>query len=80
MRKANSENLVWNAAEVAKVMARRGIPHREELARRIKKPATSVRRSLNEAWEGEITGPILVALCRELQVPAHKLIRDPRHY
>lgn len=61
-------------------MARNGIAHREALAKRIRKPATSVRRSMNDAWEGEITGPILVAVCRELNVPAHKLIRDPRHY
>lgn len=80
MSSKRPESLLWNAPELAKAMVRNGIPHREALARRIQKPATSVRRSINEQWEGEITGPILVAVCRELNVPAHKLIRDPRQY
>lgn len=59
-------------------MARMGIPHREALAKRIQKPATSIRRSFDEDWEGEATGPIVVAIARGLQVPLQKLLRDPR--
>lgn len=80
MSSKRPESLLWNPTELAKTMARNGIRHREDLARRIQKPATSVRRSINDQWEGEATGPILVAVCRELNVPPHKLIRDPRQY
>ena len=59
-------------------MARKRIHHREELARRIRRPPNSVRRSFDEHWEGEATGPIVVAIARELQVDSRKLIRDPR--
>lgn len=78
MPNSRTENLLWDAAKVAKVMARKGIPHREELARRIQKPATTVRRSFNDQWEGESTGPIVTALSRSLGVDGRMLLRDPR--
>lgn len=78
MPSRRAESLRWNAAEIAKIMARKGIPHREALAREIKQPATTVRRSFNEDWDGEATGPIVVALARTFRAPLHKLLRDPR--
>lgn len=80
MSSKRSESLLWNATELAKTMARNGIPDRETLARRIKKPPTTVRRSISKQWDGEATGPILVAVSRELNVPPHKLYLDPRHH
>ena len=61
-------------------MARKHIPHREALAKKINKPATSVRRSFDEEWEGEATAPIVVAISRTFGVDGRKLIRDPRYY
>jgi hypothetical protein len=75
-----SDTLRWNAPEIAKIMARKHIPHREALAKEIGKPATSVRRSFDEDWEGDATAPLMIAISRTFWVPFHKLIRDPRHY
>lgn len=75
-----SDSFRWNGPEVAKIMARKHIPHREALAKRIDKPATSVRRSFNEEWEGEATGPLAVAIARSLGIDSRKLIRDPRYH
>lgn len=74
------DSLRWNAPEVAKIMARKRIPDREALAKKIGKPGNTVRRSFTEDWEGEATGPLVVAVSRTLGVPFHKLIRDPRYY
>ena len=70
----------WNGLQVAKVVACKHIPHREALAKKINKSAATVRRSFNEEWEGEATGPILVAICRTPNVPFRKLLRDPRYH
>jgi hypothetical protein len=56
------------------------IPHREGLARYIGKSPTTVRRSFDEDWEGEATGPLVVAVSRTLGIPIEKLLRDPRRY
>lgn len=78
MPSSRADSLRWNAPEVAKLMARKHIPHREELARRIRRPANSVRRSFDDRWDGEATGPLVVAIARELKVDSRKLIHDPR--
>lgn len=80
MPSTSSDNLRWNGPEVAKTMARKGIQHREALARKISKPPQTVRRSFDEDWEGDATGPLVVAITRTFGVPFHKLLRDPRYY
>lgn len=80
MVRGMSRSLQWNASEIAKLMASRHIRKREAAARKLGLPATTLRRSFDENWEGESTGPILVALCRAFDVPVQRLVRDPRRH
>jgi len=73
------DKLAWDAASVARLMNSKEIPHRAALARVIGHPQSSVYDSFDESWGGEVSGSVLVAICRNLNVPPAKLIRDPRH-
>jgi DNA-binding Xre family transcriptional regulator len=66
--------------EIAKIMARKRIGSRGELAQRIGVPATTIRRVFNDQWDGEASGPVVRAICRELNVNFQRIIRDPRHW
>jgi hypothetical protein len=70
---------LWDASAVARLMTSKDIPHRAALARAIGYPQSSVYDAFDESWGGEVNGPLLVAICRGLNVPPAKLLRDPRH-
>jgi hypothetical protein len=73
-----NNSLRWNPEAVAKIMARNGIRHRKALARRIERPVSSVLRTFDADWDGDATGPIVVAIVKNLGVPLQKLLLDPR--
>jgi transcriptional regulator with XRE-family HTH domain len=61
-------------------MARKHIGSREQLAQRIGLPANTVRRTLNDEWDGEASPLVVRALCRELNINFQYILRDPRHW
>lgn len=60
-------------------MEERGVRGRDELRERLGYTVgkTTIYRSFDERWGGEVSFPLLVALVGILRIPIHRLVREP---
>jgi AraC-like DNA-binding protein len=68
----------WDEDALAKILKRKRIHTREQLAEAVGISRTTAYRQFNEDWSGEFTAPVLIQLSLKLDVKPGQLIRDPR--
>lgn len=69
---------LWDHEYLAKILKRKRIHTREQLAEAVGISRTTAYRQFNDDWSGEFTAPILIQLSISLDVDPGRLIGDPR--
>lgn len=74
----SSTDLFWNSESLAKILPRKGIHTREDLAKFSNCARTTVYRVFAPDWSGKATPSMIHTLSRSLNVPLNRLLKDPR--
>jgi AraC-like DNA-binding protein len=70
----------WDQASIVKILKRKRIHTRDQLAEAVGISRTTAYRQFNEDWSGEWTAPVLLQLSVGLDVHPARLILDPREH
>ena len=79
MAVATPADLYWNPDYLSKLMRRKKVHDRRDLARQIDIPYTTICTYMEPDWTGSLHLPTMAAIARTFNIHPGLLIKDPRH-